>query len=64
MVRTEPFDIWLSCLKQVCNQPESKMQWDMDRVLKQCEKDFMPQHISLLKILLDVLSGTDDGRTI
>ena len=63
MVRTEPFDKWLSCLKQVCNQPESKMQWDMDRVLTQFEKDIMPQHISLLKILLDVLSGADDeGR--
>jgi len=35
------------------------MQWDMDRVLSQYEKDFIPQHFSLLKTLLEVLSGTD-----
>jgi hypothetical protein len=63
MVRTEPFEKWMRCLKQVCNQPQSKMQWDMDRVLTQFEKDFIPQHFRLLNVLLEVLSGADaEGR--
>lgn len=60
IARTVPFDKWIGCLKQVCNQPESKMQWDMERLLSQYEKDFPPQHISLVETLLEVLSGSDD----
>ena len=60
MARTVPLDKWIGCIKQVCNQPECKMQWDMDRVLSQYEKDFPLQHISLLQTLLEVLSGSDD----
>jgi hypothetical protein len=64
MARTVPFDKWIGCLKKVCNQPESKMQWDMERLLSQYEKDFPLQHISLVQTLLEVLSGSDDEEQL
>jgi tetratricopeptide (TPR) repeat protein len=64
MLRSEKFEKLLGFLKYVLNEPDYKMQWDMDRVLLQYEKDFMPQHLSLLKALLEVLSGKDEVENL
>jgi hypothetical protein len=40
------------------------MEWDMDRVLSKYEKDLVPPHISLLKTLLEVLTGSNEDRDL
>jgi hypothetical protein len=58
MVKLKPFYKWFGCIKHVLSLPDSKMQWDMDRVLAVHERNFQPQQIELLETLLAVLSGT------
>jgi hypothetical protein len=60
MLRSVQFEKWLGCLKEVMNRPDSKMQWDMDRLLERYKKELTPDHFNLLKVLLKVLSGEDD----
>jgi hypothetical protein len=60
MLRSEQFEEWLGCMKEVLNQPDSKMQWDMDRLLSKVEQDLNPWYILFLRALLKTNSGTDD----
>jgi hypothetical protein len=60
MLRSEAFDLWLGCLKEVLNQPDSKMQWDMDRMLSEQKKNLCPDHFLFLQVLLKANSGADD----
>jgi hypothetical protein len=60
ILRSEKIEIWLGCLKSVINQRDSKMDWEMDCLLNQYEKEVLPQHICLLRGLLEVVSGKDD----
>jgi hypothetical protein len=61
MLRSYMFGQWLGCLKEVMSRPDSKLQWDMDRLLDRYKKDVITDYFSLLKVLLKVLSGEDDG---
>jgi hypothetical protein len=64
IAKLSPFDMWLGRLKHVLKQPDCIMQWDMDRVLEQYKKDTQPQHVGLLKTLLDVLSGLSEESNL
>jgi len=64
MLRTEQFDPWLGCMKEVLSQPDSKMQWDMDRLLTAQKKNLSPGHFLFLQALLKANSGTDDEELL
>ena len=60
MLGSEPFEEWLGCMKEVLSRQDSKMQWDMERLLSKFEKDLHPGHIFFLRALLKTNSGEDE----
>jgi hypothetical protein len=60
MLRSEQFTEWPGCLKYILNQPDSKMYWEMDRIVTQNEKEVIPQHLCFLRSVLEVISGADE----
>jgi hypothetical protein len=60
MLRSESFEPWLGCMKEVLSQPDSKMQWDMDRMLSEQKKNLSPDNFLYLQALLKANSGADD----
>jgi hypothetical protein len=64
MLRSEQFEEWLGCMKEVLSRQDSKMQWDMDRLLSKFEKDLSPGHNFFLKALLKTNSGAEDDALL
>jgi hypothetical protein len=56
MLKQEPFDIWLSVLKQNINKDKDLMNLEMDFVLKKYYKRLEPKNIRILKFLIALLS--------
>jgi hypothetical protein len=64
ILRSESFDPWLGCMKEVLSQPDSKMQWDMDRMLSEQKKNLSPDNFLFLQVLLKANSGSDDEGSL
>jgi tetratricopeptide (TPR) repeat protein len=64
MVRNYQSDLWLGCLKHALNQPDSKMQWDMDRIICIYANKLRYQNLELLKALLEFMSGNGDDSEL
>jgi tetratricopeptide (TPR) repeat protein len=60
VLRADPIENWLGCIKEVLNRVDSRMEWDMERLISIYEKDINPQKSFLLRALLRGINNLGD----
>jgi hypothetical protein len=60
VLRADPIENLLGCIKGVLNRVDSRMEWDMERLISMYEKDINPQKSFLLRALLRVINNIGD----